>query len=122
MVKLYPESSAVFDNIVKYSVKLSVASAELEYIHSELSFFNIVNNEVENPLKRVEDSRLDLTRTDDDILKSIKAAKEREKTTKKEKGGDVIDLHKYWSHKNGRKIDFKQAVVELYSELQTGGR
>ena len=91
MVKLYPESSAVFDNIVKYSVKLSVASAELEYIHSELSFFNIVNNEVENPLKRVEDSRLDLTRTDDDILKSVKAAKEREKTTKKEKGGDVID-------------------------------
>lgn len=32
-------------------------------------------------------------------------------------GGDVIDLHIYWSAKNGRKIDFKQAVTELYDEL-----
>ena len=38
------------------------------------------------------------------------------------KGGDVIDLHRYWSFKCGRKISFKQAVVELYYELQTGGR
>lgn len=37
-------------------------------------------------------------------------------------GGDVIDLHRYWSFKCGRKISFKQAVVELYYELQTGGR
>ena len=38
------------------------------------------------------------------------------------KGGDVIDLHMKWSEKLGRKISFKQAVVELYYELQTGGR
>lgn len=37
-------------------------------------------------------------------------------------GGDVIDLHRFWSFKCGRKISFKQAVVELYYELQTGGR
>lgn len=34
-------------------------------------------------------------------------------------GGDVIDLHRYWSAKNGRYINFKQAVVELYYELET---
>ena len=37
-------------------------------------------------------------------------------------GGDVIDLHRFWSFKCGRKISFKQAVVELYNELQHGGR
>lgn len=37
-------------------------------------------------------------------------------------GGDVIDLHRFWSFKCGRKISFKQAVVELYYELQTGSR
>ena len=38
------------------------------------------------------------------------------------KGGDVIDLHMLWSARLGRKIGFKQAVVELYYELQTGSR
>ena len=38
------------------------------------------------------------------------------------KGGDVIDLHMLWSARLGRKISFKQAVVELNSELQTRGR
>ena len=38
------------------------------------------------------------------------------------KGGDVIDLHMLWSARLGRKISFKQAVVELYYELQTRGR
>ena len=37
-------------------------------------------------------------------------------------GGDVIDLHRYWSAKNGRYINFKQAVVELYCELETNYR
>lgn len=37
-------------------------------------------------------------------------------------GGDVIDLHRFWSFKCGRKISFKQAVVELYDELQHWGR
>ena len=37
-------------------------------------------------------------------------------------GGDGIDLHRFWSFKCGRKISFKQAVVELYYELQTGSR
>ena len=37
-------------------------------------------------------------------------------------GGDVIDLHMLWSARLGRKISFKQAVVELYYELQTGSR
>lgn len=37
-------------------------------------------------------------------------------------GGDVIDLHRYWSAKNGRCINFKQAVSELYYELETNYR
>ena len=38
------------------------------------------------------------------------------------KGGDVIDLHMLWSARLGRKISFKQAVVELYCELKNRGR
>ena len=33
-------------------------------------------------------------------------------------GGDVIDLHIHWSYENGRLISFKQAVSELYYEVE----
>lgn len=79
MIRFVPDKAQAYADFLADGVKIGVHSSQLLFVENHLSLKNLVKNEMNNPLKNIEDisaSETDITATDSDI-KALKARAEK---------------------------------------------
>lgn len=110
VIKFYPKYDKVLDSLMTFSVKANITSGEIEYIKNRLTFSSFIDDDFENPLTEAPVKKSDdITQTDSDVLEKINKARRIKQTTKRKRGGKVIDR----TYKNvANTISYQNVVVQ----------